>query len=430
MGPCNATKPAWATLPEDILVKIALCITDEVDVFVFFEVLRPHVDLDPVSLVSLVQLDLKVIYSSPWPTFTLDSTISETMSILSIEAIIKYYSHVVVKDTRYSVDWLNTHLNPTTTIEWSTMEFQNVVKTWEEWSSLRITKLNLHIDMDSPSTWKEVLPRLCRLTSLFVDDRAGNLEDIYAFVAKSKHIIDFKIVAISGFQIGNSELLHVHLLEWFRRQPVQRFDAWFTDWRLLDYNLRQALCEAMFNCPMFERLCLADCYLDDMDFTKFTFSIKTLELNEWCLHSNFLASLASRLEGSKVTCLELNDYVDDNNDDIEGIEMLFRCLPRTSIKSLSIYGLYFTAGILRRLSPQIGNCGLESLTIDSDFIPSVEHLGPAIQNNHTLCELRLLKCRISIPNMQRLMESFSHPNRLVKFKRIKWTVAKWQFLKV
>ncbi|KAH9183563.1 hypothetical protein AeNC1_014461, partial [Aphanomyces euteiches] len=326
-------------VPVDVVIKIAFAIPDAKDLFAFLEALRLCIDLGPLE--HLYQLCLKQDHFDVWPALKLTSAARDKLSLPHYESIAKYYSRVIVNDARFSVEWLRTHLNSMATIEWNAGEIPVTEENLDERQDLRITGLNVYIDEDTPRTWKNVLSRLHCLTSLRVYDyqglwgNDGDFEEVYAYAAYSNQLVELVVYANSGYTLQHSEL--VYLLEWFRRQPVQEFESDFTDWGYHDFDLRQALCEAMFNCPTMERLRLIDCYLFDMVFPRFTFQMESLKLDEWCLDSDFLIDLAGQLEGSRLTRLELDDCTHDGN--IEGIECLLRVLPLTSIKSLSILGL-------------------------------------------------------------------------------------------
>ncbi|KAG9399795.1 hypothetical protein AC1031_011218 [Aphanomyces cochlioides] len=201
-------------------------------------------------------------------------------SITLYESIAKYYSRVVVDDSWYSVDWLKKHLNPMATIEWMAEEFPVTLENIDDWADLPITRLYLSIESDTPQTWKKVLPRMHHLKSLSIANSSGDLDDIYKMVAMSAQITELEVNP-SDFEVGNAELRH--LIEWFYCQPVRVYADCFMNWKLLDYDLRQELREVMFNCPTLDRLALTDCDFDDMDFSKFSISMNTLQLYEFCL---------------------------------------------------------------------------------------------------------------------------------------------------
>ncbi|KAF0731359.1 hypothetical protein Ae201684P_006737 [Aphanomyces euteiches] len=302
-----------AMLPVDLMAKIVFFIPDSEDVFALLDILRPHIAFGPLG--DLYQLGLTHDHSSLWPRLTLDCSMNDTLSIALYESIAKYYSHVLVNVSWYSIDWLKKHLNPTTTIEWMAQEFPVTLENIHDWADLPITRLYLFLESDTPQMWKKALPRMHHLKSLIIENSWGNIEDIYKIVAESAQITELEVNP-NGFEVDNAELQH--LIEWFHRQPVRVYADSFTNWKLLDYDLRQELCDVMFNCPTLDRLALTDCDLDDMDFSKFSFSMNTLQLYEFCLWKDDLKLLASRLKDSKLTHLELDGYL--VGDDFYGMD--------------------------------------------------------------------------------------------------------------
>ncbi|KAH9103193.1 hypothetical protein LEN26_015348 [Aphanomyces euteiches] len=300
-------------LPVDIIIKIAFLLPDLKDVFALLNALRPHIALEPLEY--LYQLSLTHDHSSLWTTLTLASSMNDTISIVLYESIAKYYSSVVVEDSWFSIDWLKKHLHSMATIQWDAQEFPLTDDNVDEWADLRITDLYLSINNATSPSWKKLLPRLHHLKSLRVEGLSGDVKDIYKIVATSAQITELTINPID-LRIDNAELLY--LIEWFRRQPVRSLLFWFANWRELNYDLRQELCEAIFNCSTMDKLILTDCYLDDLDFTRFSFSMTTLSLYSHCFHGDCLKLLASRLKDSKLTNLELADRT--VQDDMDGMQ--------------------------------------------------------------------------------------------------------------
>ncbi|KAH9101177.1 hypothetical protein Ae201684P_007362 [Aphanomyces euteiches] len=422
-------------LPVDVILKIAFLLPDFKDVFALIDIFRPQIAFEPLE--DLYQLGLTHDHSSLWPRLTLDCSMNDTMSITLYESILKLYSHVLVVDSWYSVDWLKKHLNPTTTIEWMAQEFPVTLENIHDWADLPITRLHLSIERDTPQMLKKALPRMHHLKSLSIGNSSGDIEDIYKIVAESAQITELEVNP-NGFEVDNAELQH--LIEWFHRQPVRVYADSFTNWKLLDYDLRQELCDVMFNCPTLDRLALTDCDLDDMDFSEFSFSMNTLQLYEFCLWKDDLKLLASRLKDSKLTHLELDGYLvgDDFHgmDSMDywdytcGMECLFNALPSTSIKSLVITGDDVWTDNRFYLIPLLfpSNCRLEKLAANFSYSSPksriVEALALSIRKNHTLYEFHLLKSKISIVDMRMLIQSISDPSRQVTAKCIQWTTTK------
>ncbi|KAH9155501.1 hypothetical protein AeRB84_002523 [Aphanomyces euteiches] len=313
--------------------------------------------------------------------------------ISSCEHVAKYYLNVIVQDPQFDVEWLTQYLNPTATVEWAADTFPVTTENMTRWTSLQLTRLVVNPRAETPNTWRELLPQLHHLTHLCVDDDTGDLAEIYEMVANSEQITAFEIYSLK-YTLGNADLLH--LIEWFRRQPVQVFEWRSTDWISLDDDLRQELCEAMFNCPTLDRLWLSNVYLQDIDFTNLAFSMKTLSIDEWkTLTSDFLLDLGSSLEGSKLTHLELSGDIDG---EFEGIECLLRALSLSSIKWFSFTQLGDYDKSWTRSAPLLENCGLDCLSLTyEDFKSAIPpHLLNALQNNQTICELHFDLCVITL----------------------------------
>ncbi|CAK4675866.1 unnamed protein product, partial [Aphanomyces euteiches] len=125
------------------------------------------------------------------------------MSITLYESIVKLYSHVLVVDSWYSVDWLKKHLNPTTTIEWMAQEFPVTLEKIHDWADLPITRLYLSIERNTPQMWKKALPRTHHLKSLSIGNSSGDIEDIYKIVAESAQITELEVNP-NGFEVDNA----------------------------------------------------------------------------------------------------------------------------------------------------------------------------------------------------------------------------------
>ncbi|KAH9088917.1 hypothetical protein LEN26_019367 [Aphanomyces euteiches] len=324
-------------------------------------------------------------------------------SLLSCEAIIKYYSRVIVEVTWHDVEWLKIHLNHETSIEWRVKRVPETIHRLDAWTDLRITSLRLEVNDRSYSVWKEVLPRLHYLTTLQVKDVDGDMGDLYEIVTNSSQITEFKALEIGIYQLDKRDL--VNLIAWFRRQPVRVFEAEVLNWGYLDNDLRQTLCEAMFNCPTLDSLrIIEDSYFEGIDFTKFTFLMQRLRLLSQ-MTSDTVRSFSYQLEHSNLNFLELADYDDEN---VEGAQLLLQVLPCTSIKHLNFIALQMTPENWCKLAPPFENCGLESLLLvtegfSSDFIHA---LAAAMHKNHTISELYLSTHSIDLPTLDVFIQSF------------------------
>ncbi|KAG9397832.1 hypothetical protein AC1031_016542 [Aphanomyces cochlioides] len=395
---------------------IVFFITHAKDLLSFLETLRPAINLGPLEL--LHQLGSILDHSSFWPSLLIDASTIGLLSTPPYRDIVKYYSNVTIEYGGWEIiQWMKKYLSPTAAIEWRIDTIPEKMNNVDDWTSFRITDVSIAITKENASTWKNVFPRLDHLTSLRVANKYGNLKEIFAILSVTKTIIEFEVVAENGYAVQRDDVLH--LIQWFHRQPVREFEAWFKDVKLLDVELRQALCEAMFNCPSLERLKLAAFYLDDMDFTKFSFSMKWLMLDEQ--DSDILKLLATRLAQSKLTDLVLRDCIDDGT--FNGLKSNLQALSSSSIKSLEVTDFHLNSAHWTKLTPLIQRCTLNSLCLDLEVITSAfaQKLGKAIQNNRTISELEFLNSEISAPNMRILIQSICHPSRQVDSTCIKWT---------
>ncbi|CAK4668106.1 unnamed protein product [Aphanomyces euteiches] len=421
----QGTKTILAKLPIEVLVKIVFSIPDAAEMLAFLELLRPYVTLGPLEY--LYQLGCSMDHDDLWPTLLLCEETLETLSGTPYEAIVQYYPNLIIEfEGTEAIEWLRTHLNPRTSIEWCVNDVPAAVENVHFWANMRITKASIMIENETESMWKNLLPRLDHVVALHVAEEFGNLEDIYAYVAESKQVTEFEIYSHSGYAIRRSDV--VHLIKWFRRQPVKVYESWFTNWSALDWKLRQECCEVMLNCPTLERLRLSDCYLDDMDFSRFRFSTKSLWLDAF--DSDNLVSIARQLEGSGLKSLSLTDAFDDEGN-FEGIKSLLTALPQSSITILSITEVDLSNKDWCKLTHLLQKCHLESLEVEIAVMTSAlaRSFAKAIQKNRSICEFHLCKCDIAVENLKILIRSISDVNRHVQSKQIKWTTLESKKIK-
>ncbi|KAH9142695.1 hypothetical protein AeRB84_013244 [Aphanomyces euteiches] len=430
----RASKAVHSLPPVDIIIKIAFCIPDTADLFAFLEALRPYNLLGPLD--HLYQLGMRLERSFYlWPCLRLPPSLHEWSQ--SYEAIAKYYSKVII----YDFKWLKHHLNPTVKIEWVVKSFPapwEIPKdTWE----LRITQaVHFGFLMDDFSYSKLVLSRLKHLESLiFYDDHnqespngSGQYEDndslwdsVFQFAAESHQLTQLQVARHSHTM---TEATLINLTEWFRSQPVRLFDCKGGTWHQVDNDIKQTFYKAMFNCPTLDKLTLANCNLDDVDVSKLTFSIRSLELEECNFRSAFISSMASRLEGSRITHLELD--IPRHNVSVDSMECLLQVIPRTKIKHLALINLPFASKELCKLALLFENCTVETLSLHTLYFTAsfAQSLATAIQNNRTIRELEMMRSGLGIPNLRLLIQSICHSSRLVKRKRLRLTTscAMWE----
>ncbi|KAH9163464.1 hypothetical protein LEN26_000506 [Aphanomyces euteiches] len=402
----------WSLLPIDVVLNAASFLSSK-DMFAFLEALHPYINLGPLE--HLYRLGLTHNHKKLWPSLYLHPTMlgSEYQSLY--EAIAKYYKNVVLEANWQDVLWLQTQLNPLAKLEWSITDF--FVPTWisDDWVVSRIHGIVFLSKVSRFSTWKDDLPRLSNLTYVVLEGAYEiALNSFIEFLATGNHrITDVDIFSIN-YELSESDL--EYLTQWFRHQPVQRFE-YFGDVDVIDQDIRQAFYQAIFESSTLDNLSLSHFDFDGIDFSTWTFKMTWLELNNCLKRSRQVEAFAHRLHDTNLSYLELNNYWDDN---IYGIECLLRVLPLTSIKQLGLTGVYIDSPSWLQLVPLFENCTLEILTLRADNIPSdfAQSFARAMQNNHTICQLNLGIHEFAIDDLQILVECFYHPSRRVKTKCI------------
>ncbi|KAF0723446.1 hypothetical protein Ae201684P_007263 [Aphanomyces euteiches] len=404
-------------LPVDIIVKIAFYIPDATDFFKFLEALRPCYMLGPLE--HLYKLGLTYDRNELWPILVLKSSLVDSVDRYAFEEIVKCYSHVEVEEVWTNVEWLQKNISPWTKIDWIIRNSIPTAKVLDDLINVRITRLSfVFYDEVAPTWWSDILPRLPHLTSLeaYITSEEEEPSDFFECVAASNQIIDLEI-DVSHYEMRAEDL--VHLTQWFQKQPVRKFVCFSGDWKAANMNTRQAFYQIMFNCTTLETLKLSSCHLDYVDLTEIVFTMNSLELIDCELHLSQVETLASRLEGSKVTHFEYDDNRIIEND---GMEYLLKAQSRTGIKYLRLQSTRLFGPRWPTLAQWIEKSTLEVLFLDGSYFPSngVEILALAIQNNPTICELYLDYGTIRISDLRRLIESMTHPSRRVETKPIVW----------
>ncbi|CAK4068324.1 unnamed protein product [Aphanomyces euteiches] len=414
---------ALSLLSVDIVVAIAFYIPDASDLFAFLEALRPYNMLGPLEI--LLELDQQLDRSSfLWPTLRLPVPLGPWS--FSYESIAKFYSTVAISNLN-EMAWLKTHLHPKAKLAWFLDEFPATMDILDDYWAGRITQLSVCLRGDSISSTTKVLHRLHNLVSLEVYDSPNiNLhddelrqyhaawDDIFELAAKSNHLVELKISPEFHSMLAlNTE----DLIDWFDRQPVRVFECTWGDWLAIDFDLKQELYQAMFNCPTMDTLRLNCCRFRDVDFSQLTFSMRSMQFKNCFSDTNFITQLATRLKGSSVVELEFSDYRDDS---VDGLECLLQVLPQTSIIRLKMDGLPFQSLNLHALLPLLENCTLKSLSLLGENFSSAfaNALAASLQNNKTICELNLYCRDIAIADMRLLIQSMRDPSRGMLSKTI------------
>ncbi|KAH9100957.1 hypothetical protein Ae201684P_007148 [Aphanomyces euteiches] len=380
MKKLKVSAPAFSLLPVDVIVNIAFSIPIAADLFAFLEALRPYNLLGPLEHLYQLGKQLDLIQDLGQAT------------------------------------WLKKHLGPQTKIEWIVNHFPTSTKEIADdvWD-LHITRVSHGFKYNSLSSGKKILSRLKHLTTLKVydehafsmpaealDDYHQAWDDIFQFVEESHQLTELQ-ASPDSHAMSSSNL--VNLITWFRRQPV-----------------RQSFYEAIFNCLTLDKLILRTCDFKGLDFSRFRFSMRSLQVGYCRGGSDYIYSLASRLENSNLT--HLNIYV-RHDVSIDSVKSLVRVLTTTirvylpglctPIKQLALKGLPFDSTDLSKLAPLFENCPLESLSLHAirSSFSFVKSLATAIQNK-TIHDLEVLFPVITVEEMRLLIQSVCHPSRRLK----------------
>ncbi|KAG9397827.1 hypothetical protein AC1031_016537, partial [Aphanomyces cochlioides] len=182
--------------------------------------------------------------------------------------------------------------------------------TLDDWKDLHIVFMTVDAEDFGEIRWRELAPRLPHLIYLDVKGASDDLSGVFQFVASSNQITQFGIYVEETYTMKTSDV--IHLILWFKTRSVERFEFMSGDLSAVDEDLKQALYQAMFNCSTLETLRLSYEDSNNMDFSRLTFSMKLLQLHIESMASSFVKSLASRLERSSVTRLDLGSYESEN----------------------------------------------------------------------------------------------------------------------
>ncbi|KAH9139210.1 hypothetical protein AeRB84_016515 [Aphanomyces euteiches] len=344
---------AWTVLPRDLIIKIAFSIPDAADLFSFLKALLSFNVLGPLK--HLHDLGLKQKHRDLWPCLRLNTATLVSRFKSSYDVIAKYYSSVLIHDVT-DVKWLRKHLNPAVQVEWIAGGLPIPQEILDEWTELRITRLNGYFYRENTSALTHVFTRLPHLSS-FVMDVKDTFDHVCALLPHCALLTDLKLLCMTGPKVKESNLLD--LAAWLSSKPVQKFsfDAW-DSWKNISIAVRQKFYEAMVNCPTMDELTLYTTGANGLDFSKFNFSMRSLDT----YHANwqFIESMAGRLEGSRVTDLKIFAC---HAREKSAYEALLKVLPKTSIKSLRWHNIKLDQEQWREFVPLLAKCTLERLTL-------------------------------------------------------------------
>ncbi|KAH9187443.1 hypothetical protein AeNC1_010581 [Aphanomyces euteiches] len=245
---------------------------------------------------------------------------------------------------------------------------------------------------------------------------ADTFDYVCPLIARSTQITDLKIVTELDGQLKESNVLD--LVVWFSSQPVRMFSlGGYHEWDDIDIAVRQKYYEAMVNCSTLDELVLDASGTNDLDFSKFTFSMRSLEIH--CPNHFFFESMAGRLEASKVADLKIfASFVKE----ISIFKSLLEVLPKTSIKSLRWDDVILDQKHWCELVPLLAKCPLEGLTLNFKKLHTeIAHsIAMALETNEFICELDLSGSFVAMEDFETLIKSMTHPSRPVATKRIIW----------
>ncbi|KAH9106306.1 hypothetical protein AeMF1_018053 [Aphanomyces euteiches] len=265
------------------------------------------------------------------------------------------------------------------------------------------------------SALTNVIPRLPHL-QYFNIEVEDTLDYVCPAIAHSTQITALKLVTRMNVELNESNV--VDLVVWLSSHPVQTFsfDGSHEAYDI-DIALRQKFYEAMVNCSTMDKLVLDASGANDLDFSKFTFSMRSLEV--LYPHCDFIESLAERLEGSNVTDLTIFGYY---VQETSAFIALLQVLPKTCIKSLTWFDVKLDRKSWRTLVPLLAECPVERLALDLTKMDSgiAQSIAMALEKNKFICELDLTGNSMAMEYFVPLIKSMTHPSRPVETKSIKW----------
>ncbi|KAG9403218.1 hypothetical protein AC1031_005865 [Aphanomyces cochlioides] len=356
-------------LPVEVLLKTAIFIAEFSDLLSFLEALRPAGFLGPLE--HLWQLRLVKEHNELWPTLEITKE-DLTLDAASRKCLVEYAkccTRVRVHNVR-DIQWLRRHLPPTVDQNWEITTLPTSPKFSNNWSKLRITSLHVHGPLTADGSL-EALQQLKHLTTLIVVVTEESMNSILEFAAKSEQLIDLELrpsFNLRGTILVNNIMLN-NLIKWFKRQPVGRFHMGRWDLQFADIDVKRVFYESMFNCASLKDLSFFSTIFSDIDFSKLTFSMKSLSLRFCDLGSYSMTTLSTRLIGSAVINLALSG-IEYGRDFLQ----LFKILPQTSVKDLNLSAIKLYGGEFRIFANLLKTCTVETLTFRQNDITPEEVL--------------------------------------------------------
>ncbi|CAK4611798.1 unnamed protein product [Aphanomyces euteiches] len=355
----------------------------------------------------------EIIHSDLWPSLRITSY----YSLEALAECVGFYSQVRVEDFD-DMPWLREHVKATTEQHWTLHAF-TPFSSWNDMSSFRITRLTIEIAWGgNKDPVVAILPSLHHLRALKMtfDNPTEHTSSVLAFAAKSDQLVELELHYDGDEEyVWISDAMIRNVLEWFQRRPVHTFHTESWDIQGEDTNLKQALFEALFNCPTIEKLVCNNTLMGGVNFADCTFSMRSLEIS--LLDSTTLKMMANQLIGSNVMDLTVNSRYDK---DIAGIQLLFEILPRTAIETLNLSYSHYDTPHWQTLAPLLAQSQLKTLILQENDLENAEIdiIARAIQSNNSLVAIDVSLNYIDFKGMQKLIECATDPTRNAQMKLI------------
>ncbi|KAF0692933.1 Aste57867_16044 [Aphanomyces stellatus] len=338
-------------LPQELLVKVALCLEDSATFFAFLDALGSPEARGPLEIFYVLAQRHPRNYL--WPVARLTSFNAPLMHVFS--CIAEFCTRVAVADM-YDLDVLQQIVQPTTRIEWrdipdDTRTTEPLEPWFNQWSKLRITSVASH-GRGRLGPFIQVLPRLHHLTHLDMSGLHNEawLDRLLKFIATSK-VTSLSLNVAPGDAYSNirrgplprpaptfSAAMVENLTLWFQTQPVTHFRI--ARFCYDDEASPTQLVDAIFHCPSLQVLALmqsteAASLIVSPTGRTFPKKLREFHLVGCTISSDDVANLGAALVSSTIQVLDLrHSVVTACNRD--GVKALLGALPRTCVRELHL----------------------------------------------------------------------------------------------
>ncbi|KAH9188984.1 hypothetical protein AeNC1_009041 [Aphanomyces euteiches] len=198
----------WNTLPTDVIIKIAVFIPDAADLFTYLEALRVFNVLGPLEHLHKLGTTQTPRFMAEFDNYNCDSSIA-------VHSIVRSYC-----------EWLRTHLNPKVQVEWNANDLPVPEEILDNWTDLRITRLDCYFYSRDTSKLNEILPRLPHLSALKACLR-DTLDYLCPLVAKSTQLTELQLITLMddhptrpSIQIwGQAQMVYYQL--WYQAEVLR-----------------------------------------------------------------------------------------------------------------------------------------------------------------------------------------------------------------